>query len=396
MMVMFLAFGFLSAPWFIPCLLLLSSPDTAHAFVVPGPRRPPMAPGKPQRLPAGPPVPGLSSSSSSSLAVMTPRTPDTGTGADDPGLVETPDYLVTDSLDLDDDERPTITEFVTSVSPREGLLRLPFLACGTVLSLCNVLGRYEEAVYAPLVVSCVGLGLVNAVVDGAFAAPSPNIRRGMLDDRVLQLYAAAYSASVCWLAARVYPPVCPGWLPALDGILGTATGLVFAGSLAGPALSLWSDAAPDNAWLQASQTALVRFARNDPSIGGGGGGDPPPRFTPTETLRGFGLLAIGFVACLYLPVAAYLALYGDAWWTASLAGFPDQGLLETSTALFGLIAAQANISITRAAGAGVRPLGELVGVGTTACLVLAVVPCGSALWFLRSGTTFFEHYGYIP
>mmetsp|Transcript_28022 Transcript_28022/g.65850 ORF Transcript_28022/g.65850 Transcript_28022/m.65850 type:complete len:366 (-) Transcript_28022:335-1432(-) len=352
--------------------LLLASPlDTVHSFGV----RPPQPPMRPRKL--------------ALFAVTTSRK--SGSGTNDLGLIETPDYLVTDSLDLDDADRPTMNEFVTSMSPREGLLRVPFLACGTGLSLCNVLGRYEEALYAPLVVACIGLGLANAVVDGAFVPTSRNIRRGMLDGRVLQLYAATYSASVCWLAARVYPPVCPGWLPALDGILGTGASLIFVGSLVGPALSLWSDADPDNEWLRASQTALVRLVRNDPTVGA-----DPPRFTETETFRALGLLVIGFVACLYLPVAAYLALYGDAWWTASLDAFPDQGLLETSTALFGLIAAQANISITRAAGAGVRPLGELVGVGTTACLVLAVVPCGSALWFLRSGTTFFEHYQYVP
>merc|ERR1712008_394446 len=101
-------------------------------------------------------------------------------------------------------------------------------------------------------------------------------------------------------------------------------------------------------FLESTQVALVQVCRGDPTI------RELPRFTPIEKYRA-GLLVIGFVACLYLPVSSYLALYGDKWWAASLEKYPQQGLLETSTALFGLIAAQCNISITRAAGYGMRP-----------------------------------------
>jgi len=294
-------------------------------------------------------------------------------------------------LDLDDNDRPTVLDFAFRRYPREGFLRFPFLLCGTVLSLCNVLGVYEEGVYAPLVVSCVALGLVNAVLDATETeGVSSQARRGSIDARVLQVYAGTYSASVCWLALRVYPPVCPGWLTGLDGMFGTVASVLFLASLVVPILSLLSDVFPDTAGLEATQVGLVRLVRGDPTI------SDLPQFTPTERFRTIGLIVIGCVACLYLPVSSYLALYGDQWWEASLESYPQQGLLETSTALFGLIAAQSNISLTRAAGYGVRPVGEIATLGAAACLALAVVPCVSALYFLQSGTTFFDHYQYQP
>lgn len=312
-----------------------------------------------------------------------------GISTDKPDLIYAPDYLVTDSLDLNDDDRPTVMEFVFQKSPREGYLRLPFLLCGSALSGCNVLGQYDEGLYGVLVTSCVGLGLANAVADATVSrGVSRNVRRGAIDARVLQLYAGAYSTAVSWLALRVYPPACPGALPALDSILGTAASVVFAASLVIPLLSLLSDTTPDNKFLRWTQTSLVRVARGDPTI------DNPPRFTPTEKLRATGLVVIGCVACLFLPVSTYLALYGKQWWETVLEAYPQQGLLETTTALFGLIAAQANILISRAAGYGVRPLGQMVTLGSAASLMLAVVPCVCALYYLQDSTTFFDHYNY--
>lgn len=303
----------------------------------------------------------------------------------------TPDYLITDSLALDDKDRPTVMDFLFREYPREGFLRLPFLLCGTALSVCNVFGVYDEGVYAPLVLSCIGLGLVNAILDAnETKGVSENVRRGSIDAKVLQVYAGTYSASVCWLALRVYPPVCPTWLQVLDPITGTAASALFVASLIVPMLSLWSDVAPENTVLQGSQLGLVRFVRGDPTI------EELPQFTSLERYRAIGLLVIGFVACLYLPVSSYLALFGDKWWSTSLEKYPQQGLLETSTALFGLLAAQSNISLTRAAGYGVKPVSEMATLGTLACLALAVVPCVSALYFLQSGTTFFAHYNYHP
>lgn len=321
-------------------------------------------------------------------------TVNTGAGTGTEELTPTPtspDYLITDSLSLCDQDRPTVLNFLFSEYPREGFLRLPLLVCGTVLSVCNVLGVYEETVYAPLDLACVILGLINAVLDvNETKGVSENIRRGSIDAKVLQVYAGTYSVSVCWLALRVYPSICPSWLPTLDPIMGTAASVLFAASLVVPLLSLWSDAVPDNTILLGTQLCLVRFLRNDSTI------ESLPRFTSLERYRAMGLLVIGFVACLYLPVSSYLAVYGDSWWSTSLLKYPQQGLLETSTALFGLLAAQSNISLTRAAGYGVKPVSEMATIGTLACLILAVVPCVSALFFLQNGTTFFDHYHYQP
>lgn len=301
------------------------------------------------------------------------------------------DYLINDSLDLPDEDRPSAADFLDE-HPREARARLPFLLCGAALSSCNVLGAYEERAYAPLVVACVGLGLTNAVLDATDprGVVEGNVRRGIADPKVLRLYAGTYSAAVCWLALRVYPPACPSWLPSLDPVVGTATSALFVASLVAPLLSLLSDGAPGDSLLEDTQLGLVRLARGDPTIR-----ELPP-FTPTEKYRTGGLLAIGFVACLYLPVSSYLAVYGDAWWSASLEKYPQQGLLEASTALFGLNAVQWNVLLTRAGGYGVRPVGEIVKLGVGVCLLFTVVPCASALYFLQDGTTFFDHYQYLP
>lgn len=302
------------------------------------------------------------------------------------------DYLITDSLDLSDEDRPTVQDFMFGEFPREGFVRLPFLLCGAALSLCNILALYQENVYAPLVTSCCVLGMLNAILDvmETKGITAKNIRRGSIDPKVLTIYAGTYSASVCWLALRVYPPACPTWLPNLDPIMGAVTSTLFLASLIAPLLTVLSDNAPKDSVLEKTQIGLVRLCRGDKTI------QELPPFTSIERYRAYGLLVIGFVACLYLPVASYLAIFGDQWWTTSLERYPQQGLLETSTALFGLLAAQSNISITRAAGYGVRPVSECVQIGAGICLVLTVVPCASALYFLQSGTTFFDHYQYVP
>jgi len=246
---------------------------------------------------------------------------------------------------------------------------------------------YEECIYAPIIVACIALGLVNAIFDVTEQKGIANIRRGIVDPMVLQVYASSYSISVCWLALRVYPPVCPEWLPVLDPITGTVTSFLFVASLV---LTLLSDAMPENSFLQNTQVGLVRFVRQDSTI------KDLPQFTPIEKYRATGLLAIGFVTCLYLPILSYLALYGDDWWSTSLKQYPQQGLLETSTALSGLIAAQSNILLTRAGGYVMRPMSEIVKLGAGACLLLAIAPCASALYFLQSETTFFNHYNYLP
>ena len=323
------------------------------------------------------------------LSAMTRRNSNNGNSFEDDTSM---DYLITDSLDLADEDRPTVQDFFFKEYPREGFVRLPFIICGAILSFCNVLGLYEENIYAPLVLSSVVLGLTNAVLDitESKGITKNNIRRGSIDPKVLQVYAGTYSISVCWIALRTYPPICPAWLPTFDPILGPVTSFLFAASLIAPLLTLLSDELPENSILQGTQIGLVRLVRGDSTI------TELPRFTPIEKYRAAGLLVIGFVACLYLPESTYLTLYGEKWWGAVLENYPQQGLLEASTALFGLIAAQCNISVTRAAGYGVRPVSEMVKVGAGACLVFTVVPCASALYFLQSGTTFFEHYKYIP
>jgi len=174
------------------------------------------------------------------LSVTKHRNSDDGESSEDD---TTMDFLVTDSLDLDNEDRPTLRDFLFEEFPREGFVRLPLLLCGAALSLCNVLGLYQEHIYAPLVISCCTLGLANALLDTieSKGITTKNIRRGSIDPKVLSVYAGTYSASVCWLALRVYRPVCPTWLKYLDPITGTVTSVLFVASLIAPLLTLLSD-----------------------------------------------------------------------------------------------------------------------------------------------------------
>jgi len=311
------------------------------------------------------------------------------TTGDDLDLTEPDRYLITDSLELSDSERPTVLDFICS-SPREGFLRLPLILSGTALSICNVIGYYGEQIYTNIVISCVGLGFCNAIADLVRGDISKNIRRGSIDEKVLRVYSGTYTASTSWLALRVYPQLCPEWLPAFDPVIGWVSVLVFAGSVISPLLSVWSNADLDNEIIKATQVNLMRIVRRDFTIKG------LPPFTSTEEYRARSLIAIGFVASLYLPPAVYFGLYGESWWSTSLENYPQQGLLESSTALFGIAAAQANFAITSAARYGVKPLTQMVNVGTAVTFGLAVLPVGCALYFLQDGTTFFDHYNYHP
>jgi len=322
------------------------------------------------------------------------------------GLIER-DYLVTDSLNLSDDDRPSVLEFMFQLSSREGYLRLPLLLSGILLSLCNIVGYYDTNSYPIIALICIVLGFCNGIADLLLVSNqdvSNNIRRGAIDGKVLQFYAATYTLSVSWLALRVYPQICPLWLEEYDTLLGCITTSIFAGSLISPLLTIWSNYAPENKLLQKTQINLVKLIRggimnsnstaatlttnNDDLV-------LLPFFTPTEQFRAIGLLAIGFVACLYVPVSTYFALYGAPWWTNSLEQYPQQGILETGTTLFGLLAAQANICITKAAMYGVQPLAKCVKVGSFATFFLAIFPCVCALYYLQDGISFFDHYNYI-
>ncbi len=119
-----------------------------------------------------------------------------------------PDYLITDSIDLPDEERPTLLEALSN--PRE-VLASTVIAIGTAISFFNIVGIYDET-YLFLESCAISLGLLSSIAhllqikSGYFI--SQNIRRGIVDDAAINLYAAVYSAAVCWLALRT-SQICP-------------------------------------------------------------------------------------------------------------------------------------------------------------------------------------------
>ncbi len=71
--------------------------------------------------------------------------------------------------------------------------------------------------------------------------------------------------------------------------------------------------------------------------------------------------------------------------------YPEQGLLESSTALFGIFATQASMVAHASAKAGVAPLRGVVPAFAGVCAVLTIIPCACALFWLDD-STFFAHY----
>ena len=124
-----------------------------------------------------------------------------------------PDYLITDSADLEN--RPPVTEALAN--PRDGLA-LALLLVGGRISLANVVGAYD-ATYVDAERWAVVLGAASAVAAVLQLATdyniSPNRRRGIIDDATVNLFAGAYSLAVSWLALRA-STACPPGLPDYD------------------------------------------------------------------------------------------------------------------------------------------------------------------------------------
>ena len=120
--------------------------------------------------------------------------------------------------------------------------------------------------------------------------------------------------------------------------------------------------------------------------------DALPTLTDTELLRAKSLIAVGVVGCLFAPIAVKFALADPDWWTRVLVSFPAQGILESSTALFGVFATQASmVGHTDAAKSGV-PFRIVAPAFAVVCFVLAIVPCARSLYWLENDISFFSQY----
>ncbi len=141
------------------------------------------------------------------------------------------DYLITDSKHLT--ERPSIFSVINT--PRE-LISLTLVFVGLLISACNVVGKYDDT-YVSLESTAITLGFVSTfayfaeVVSGANI--SKNVRRGIVDDATVTVYAACYTAAVSWLALRTSES-CPDWIIQFDSVLPFMSISVFLFSLIAP------------------------------------------------------------------------------------------------------------------------------------------------------------------
>jgi hypothetical protein len=303
------------------------------------------------------------------------------------------DYLITDSIFLPSSSRPKFSQAISN--PRD-LLAMPLIAIGLVISIFNINGIYNEQ-YLQLESIAIALGFISTaaymiqIITGYNI--SNNIRRGIIDDATVNLYAAGYTGAVSWLALRTSES-CPSWLYSFDHILPIASVGVFVLSLLAPFFTLVGDA-----------SAMVTFTRSlsIQKDGNGNGNDNdnqsksqqglhPPELSPTELLRARGLLAIGVLGCVFAPDALSFALGGQEWWDRVYALHPSQRTLESSTSLFALFAVEASMISHRVGKTGASCYRDIVPAFVVVCSVLAILPCVCALHWLGDDVSYFSFY----
>lgn len=282
------------------------------------------------------------------------------------------DYLVFDSLHLDDADRPSLLEVLSN--PRD-ILALTLIAVAAGISVCNVLGNYST-IYLLLEKLSVLLGVLSGLAGLLQVATGYKIsrpsdfndgrrRRGLADDSTVNMYASAYALTVSWLAFRA-SSFCPNWLISLDSILPLMAIGVFFLAVAVPVVTLFNPG---------------RIL------------DESPPLSETELLRMRGLLAIGILASVFGPDCYAFASGGSEWWDRVTAMHSSQQTLESSTSLFALYANEASMVSHRCGRAGVAPFQVIVPSFAAVCFLLAFLPCVAALYWLGNDVSFFSFYG---
>jgi len=301
------------------------------------------------------------------------------------------DYLITDSIHISETERPSLVKFLSN--PRD-YLSLLLLLLGLFISICNMIGRYDST-YVLLEQTSVFVGIISTISYffqlQSGNGISSNIRRGIVDDATIHLYAAGYIASVCWLSLRA-SEACPLWLQEYDCIFAWGAVVVFFFSLVAPILTLLASEESTRGtcdWMV--QLARGRSAVHEKSSDGEKCA-PLPKLSETELLRARGLLAIGVLGCVFAPDCIAFALGGSSWWDRVCDLHHAQRALESSTSLFALFATEASMVAHRAGKAGLAPFQTIVPVFAGVCAVLAVIPCVCALYWLGQDVSFFSFY----
>jgi len=284
-------------------------------------------------------------------------------------MIANNNYLVTDSLDLSDDERPGLWETVRN--PRDGLA-LVLTVVGLAVSACNAQGIYNAQIYQPLQMTSIGLGFLSGVatfgqVAWGYRVDVTSNRRWLANDAYVNIYAGIYAMTVSWLAWRA-SVFCPPALQELDSLVPWLAATAFVLSALVPAITLWN---PGHIFINESTT---------------------PPLSETELVRARGLLAIGLLACVFAPDCVAFALGGQDWWGRVSEFHPSQPILESSTALFALYANEASMVSHRCGKAGVAPFRQIVPAFAVICLLLAIVPCVASLYWLGDDISFFSFY----
>jgi len=298
------------------------------------------------------------------------------------------DYLITDSVDIPKNLRPSA---FSSISNPRDILALPLLFAGIALSYCNILGSYDTT-YENITKASIGLGAMNAMASFVQVAIGYNvntgiesIRRGITDDPTVTLYAGLYSAAVTWQALRTCS-FCPQWLSDNDVVLAWLAFAIYIYSLAAPVSTLLGSKTA--AWL----TSWRWLLENDTLKDGDNNHHETPEMTETELLRARGLLATGILACVFAFDAFAFGCKGQDWWSTVISLHPSQTTLESSTALFALYAVESNMVAHRFGKAGVYPWTFIVPSACIFNLFVAIVPCLAALYWLGNDISFFSFY----
>jgi len=285
--------------------------------------------------------------------------------ADNDGNDDATDYLVTDSILLRDEDRPSLID--TLNNPRDMLALLLIVPVAGSVSTCNLLGLYTD-LYTTLEVASVGLGIASGLAAFLQIATGYKIqnhsRRLLVNDSNVNLYAGVYALATSWLALRC-SNACPEWLVDLDGVLPWACIAVFVLAAVVPAVTLFN---PGNCL------------------------ETTPPLSDTELLRARGLLAIGILASVFAPDCLAFGLGGSEWWDRVTVLHPSQKVLESSTSLFALYANEASMVAHRCGKAGIAPFRLLVPAFAAVCFLLAILPCIAALYWMGNDVSFFSFY----
>ena len=280
-------------------------------------------------------------------------------------------YLITDSIHLTADQRPSLQDAII-LNPRE-FLPNTLLAVGLLVSFFNIQGGYDNHMYLDVERYAVVLGFLCGLMSVSQAITGYEMQKerrlGIADDRTVTLYAGFYSLAVSWLAVRT-SKVCPSWLLSFDKQLSISAIIVLTFGVVMPVLTILQNN---------NKIHLLPEA---------------PKLSATENTRVSGICALGVLGSVFVPDCIAFNLGAQNWWNEVTKLHPSQTYLESTTALFALFAAEASMVAHRAGKKAVASYKHIVPTFLVVCLMLTIFPCIAALYYLGDDVSFFSYYFY--